>query len=116
MIKILLNGFKYFFGFFVVVFRHKICDFIIFISFFDEVSNFRIRILTNQKHELVVSSCQWNCMLGLTIKMMLRDVPDFFLKDFCDIHRQKDRFTFINLTKLSLRKKDHALHERCNHS
>ena len=34
----------------------------IFISFFDEVSNFRNRILTNQKHELVVSNCQWNGM------------------------------------------------------
>ena len=45
-----------------VVFRHKIYVFIIFISFFDKVSNFRNRILTNQKRELVVSNCQWNCM------------------------------------------------------
>ena len=36
--------------------------FIIFISFFDEASNFRYKILTNQKHELVVSNCRWNCM------------------------------------------------------
>ena len=28
-----------------------------FLLFFDEVSNFRKRILTSQKHELVVSSC-----------------------------------------------------------
>ena len=32
--------------------------------FFDEVSNFRNRILTNQKRELMVSNCQWNCMAG----------------------------------------------------
>ena len=30
--------------------------------FFNKVSNFRNRILTSQKHELVVSNCQWNCM------------------------------------------------------
>ena len=34
---------------FFVVFNHKICVFIIFSSFFDEVSNFRNRILTYQK-------------------------------------------------------------------
>ena len=32
--------------------------------FFDEVSNFRNRISTNQKRELMVSNCQWNCMPG----------------------------------------------------
>ena len=47
---------------FFVAFHQKFSAFIIFISFFDEVSNFRNRILTNQKHELVVSNCQWNCM------------------------------------------------------
>ena len=31
-------------------------------TFFYEVSNFRNRILTNQKHELVVSNCQRNRM------------------------------------------------------
>ena len=48
---------------FFVVFHYKICVFIIFISFFDEVSNFRNRILTNQKRELAVSNCQWNLCL-----------------------------------------------------
>ena len=33
----LLNAFKYFYGIFVV-FYHKICVFVIFTSFFDEVS------------------------------------------------------------------------------
>ena len=30
--------------------------------FFDEVSNFRNRLLANQKSESVVTNCQWNCM------------------------------------------------------
>ena len=45
-------------------FHHKICFFIICISFSDEVSNFRNRILTNQKQELVFQNRQWNCMLA----------------------------------------------------
>ena len=59
--KILLNYFIFFFGiclsFFIV------CAFIIFTSIFDEVSILRNRILTNQKLELVISNCQWNCMV-----------------------------------------------------
>ena len=62
IIKILLNM-PYTFLEFFVVFHHKICVFIIFTSYFDEVSNFHKGILTNQKHELVVSNCLWNCML-----------------------------------------------------
>ena len=54
-----------FVAFFFFFLHHKICVFIIFISFFDEVSNFRNRILTNQKREFIVSSCQWNCMFCL---------------------------------------------------
>ena len=38
------------------------CVFIIFFSFFAEASNFRNKILTNQKSELI-SNCQWNCMV-----------------------------------------------------
>ena len=56
----LLYVYIYFIGIFVV-FHNKICVFIIFISFFDK--DFRNRILANQKHELVVSNCQRNCML-----------------------------------------------------
>ena len=52
---------------FYVLFHHKICIFIIFNSFFDEVSNFQQRILRNrnkyQKQLLVVQNCQWNCMV-----------------------------------------------------
>ena len=42
---------------------------IIFISFFDEVSNFRKRILTNQKYELVVPNCQWNSMVDVAFRL-----------------------------------------------
>ena len=56
---------SYTFRHFFAVFHHKICVFIIFISFFDKVSNFRNSILTNQKRELVVYKCQWNCMLHI---------------------------------------------------
>ena len=43
--------------------------FIIFLSFFHEVSNFRNTILTNQKHEFVVSNCHWNSMYGLKVRL-----------------------------------------------
>ena len=39
--------------------------------FFDEVSNFRNRILTNQKRELVVSNCQLNCIPGRFTKVFI---------------------------------------------
>ena len=58
----LLYVFIYFFSTFLLFF---IINFLILsfsFLFFDEVSNFRNRILTNQKHELVDSNCQWNCM------------------------------------------------------
>ena len=41
------------------------CVFLSFLFLFsDEVSNFRNRILANQKRELMVPKCQWNCMPG----------------------------------------------------
>ena len=63
-----LNGWVFFFNKlsgceFAFCCRHlKKCVFIIFSSFFDEVSNFCNRILTSQKPELVKRNCQWNCM------------------------------------------------------
>ena len=60
--KMLLNAFVYFQAFFVA-FHHKICVFIIFISFFSYLPNFRHTILTNQKHDLVASNCQQNCLI-----------------------------------------------------
>ena len=48
--------FRQFFCLFVClfVFHQKVCIFIIFIYFFDKASNFRSRVLTNQKPELVI--------------------------------------------------------------
>ena len=43
---------------------HFFLYFFLFLFYFDEVSNFRNRILTNQKRELVVSNCQLNCIPG----------------------------------------------------
>ena len=68
-IKTLLYILIYFFGIFLLFFYHKNCVFIIFISFLME-SNFRNRILTNQKHELVVSNCQQNCMKKLKYRCL----------------------------------------------
>ena len=46
-----------------LLFFIKECVFVIFISFFDEVSSFCNRILFNQKLELAKINLQWNCML-----------------------------------------------------
>ena len=43
---------------FLAVFHRKISVFIIFMSFSDELSNFRNRILTNQNSELVIKNRQ----------------------------------------------------------
>ena len=56
--------FTYIFWHFFVVFHQKNCIFVIFISFFDEKSNFRNRILTNQRHELVIRNSQWKGMFA----------------------------------------------------
>ena len=45
----------------------KNCVFIIFISFSEEVSNFRIKILTSLKPELAITNYQWNCMRDIEI-------------------------------------------------
>ena len=58
-----------FLAFFVAVFHH-FCVFMISISFFDKVSNFRNRILTNQNYELVVSDCQQNCMKKIFLQTL----------------------------------------------
>ena len=58
----LLYVFIYFFSTFLLFFIINFLVLSFSFLFFDEVSNFRNRILTNQKHELVVSNCQWNCM------------------------------------------------------
>ena len=59
-IKTVICVFIYFFaGFFS---SWNLCFYYINFFFLDEVSNFRDRILTNQKQEFLVQNCQWNCM------------------------------------------------------
>ena len=50
----------YFFFTFFVIFRLKNVSFIVFIYFFEEVSNLCKRISTSQKQKLVIRNCQWN--------------------------------------------------------
>ena len=47
---------------FFYVFHQKMYAFIIFISFFDEVSKFRNRKLTNHKQDLVIRNYQCQCI------------------------------------------------------
>ena len=49
---------------FFVAFHQKDRVFVIFISLFDELSNFSERLQTNWKPESVIRNCQWNCMLS----------------------------------------------------
>ena len=56
-------------------FSSKTCVFIIFISFFDKASNFRNRILTNQKPESVIKNYQWNFMLKTICEWLLLLFP-----------------------------------------
>ena len=51
-----------FLWYFFVLFHQKNVFYIIFICFFDEVSNFRKRILTSQKPAFVIKNYHWNCM------------------------------------------------------
>ena len=51
----------------------------------DKVSNFRSRILTNQKGELVVSNCQWNCIYEIQSNNLNLNYPNLLIYqiDFC---------------------------------
>ena len=49
-----------------VVFHQKIVFLSFSFIFFDEVSNFRNRILTTQKPEM--RTCQWNCVISIFFK------------------------------------------------
>ena len=41
--------------------------FIISVSFFDKVSNFNNRLLSNQKPGYVIRNCQWNCICNSAV-------------------------------------------------
>ena len=66
--KILLYCYHLLFWHFFVVFHHKICVFIIF-TFFDKVSNFCNRILTNQKQEFACWEFRCNILMGLRLRL-----------------------------------------------
>ena len=51
---------------FFVIFHQKIVLYH-FHFFLDEISNFRDRIFTSQKHELVIRNFQWNYMLTIAL-------------------------------------------------
>ena len=67
---------------FFVAFHQKDCVFIIFISLFDELSNFSERLQTSWKPESVIRNCQWNCMLSrkvFLIKLWNQVLPGLLL-------------------------------------
>ena len=64
------------FFFFVVIFHENIC-FYHFHFFFEEVLNFRNRILINKKLKLVIRNYQWNCMPATNLKLMLVSLITF---------------------------------------
>ena len=97
----LLYIYIYLFGFFCCCccycFPLKRCVFIIFISFFfAEVSNFRNRILPNQKPGLMVRKCQWNYVLLPTYySRHLIEGEDIFSKSSCSTESACRHFHFL---------------------
>ena len=89
------------------VFHYKICIFIIFISFFlssfffDEVSNFRNRILTSQKRELVVFNCQLNCIPGRFPKEHKISIFKAMTSEKLTCRTDKGIYSFLLLNQLS---------------
>ena len=89
------------------VFHYKICIFIIFISFFlssfffDEVSNFRNRILTSQKRELVVFNCQLNCIPGRFPKEHKISIFKAMTSEKLTCRTDKSIYSFLLLNQLS---------------
>ena len=74
--------FIYFFCILFLVFHHKVCVFIIFFFVFDEVSNFCNRTLINQKQELVIWNCQWNCIqISFSLKKERFWLSNIYTKD-----------------------------------
>ena len=89
----LLNAFIYFFGNFFFFFIIKFVFLSFWILFFDEVSNLRNRILTNQKRELAVSNCQWNCnvCIVLLVGVLQNHRPPTGHRPLTTDHRLTDR-------------------------
>ena len=48
---------------------------------FDEISDFRNRLLTNQKRKQVVQNCQWKCMFDINVEVLVqKSIQGFHLK------------------------------------
>ena len=83
------------------VFFIKKCDFIIFISFLDEVSNLSTRIWTNQKPESVVRNCQRNWTDGILIPRAVFKKSSFSSSSCCE-NMARDVVVRVPLTERTL--------------
>ena len=72
---------------FLIFFIKKLA-FIIFISLSDKESNFCNRILTNQKPDLAIRNCQWNCMLLIKIAITTKANGSWII--ICQLPKTKE--------------------------
>ena len=72
---------------FLIFFIKKLV-FIIFISLSDKESNFCNRILTNQKPDLAIRNCQWNCMLLIKIAITTKANGSWII--ICQLPKKKE--------------------------
>ena len=92
----LLYFYIYFFCIFLLFFIIKFVFLsFLFLFFMIKVSNFRNRILTNQKRELVVSNCQRNCMIVISDTLIGSWMCfSFCLLEYCQsfMRNQEEKF------------------------
>ena len=79
----LLYVYIHFFGILLLFFIKKFL-FLSFSFLFEKASNFSNRILTNQKPELVIKSCQWNCMQTSFIFSVMVSLKNVVA--YCELH------------------------------
>ena len=91
------------FLFFIIKFVFLSFSFLSFflLFFFDEVSNFRNRILTSQKRELVVFNCQLNCIPGRFPKEHKISIFKAMTSEKLTCHTDKSIYSFLLLNQLS---------------
>ena len=80
---------------------HFFLYFFLFLFYFDEVSNFLNRILTNQKRELVVSNCQLNCIPSCFPKEHKISIFKAMTSDKLTRGTDKSIYSFLLLNQLS---------------
>ena len=97
--RMLLYIFTYLFGFFCFVFHHVFLS-LWFLLFFDEVSMLNMHnklwTLTDQKQELAIRNCQWNCLHN--------SGKHYLFKIGCRWLLYSSSFKLIGLNWLNLRK------------